>query len=352
MLAKIHCPTCQHRFSIPEGAMGERQTCPNCQTIFRAGKSEAESDGRQANRSSAGSANGVGSPSFRPGLDRTMLAESEPPIRYNCPRCKKPLEAPASEAGVKKPCPACGGRLQVPKAPPVPSADPNLNRTMLASDESNAAAYSAPAPVSPGMAPAPAYAAPAPAVSAPAAGLFPMTPTTKTYVTRGLIAAGVVLLILYGLGVKGAQAEQDRLMKAELDKLKADIEQKQALMDQQRQAEEASRRLWKEQMDKHEARQRELDREREQDLKNQAYLNDQRLAADAKARREEKERQLEAEKLRDQAARDARDAETKATLESLRKQLEAAKNKETTIITTPPPAPYYPWAHPRYYPWW
>src|SRR5262249_27578594 len=67
---------------------------------------------------------------------RTMLAEPEAPIQYNCPNCKKPLEAPASEGGTKKPCPACGQRLQVPAAPPPAAAQPNLNRTMLATDQS------------------------------------------------------------------------------------------------------------------------------------------------------------------------------------------------------------------------
>ena len=52
-------------------------------------------------------------------LDKTMLGgEPSPPIQYNCPRCKAPLESPAIEAGTKKPCPECGQRLQVPAAPP------------------------------------------------------------------------------------------------------------------------------------------------------------------------------------------------------------------------------------------
>ena len=45
-----------------------------------------------------------------PNLNKTMLAGDEsraaPPIQYNCPNCKKPLESPASEAGMKKNCPA------------------------------------------------------------------------------------------------------------------------------------------------------------------------------------------------------------------------------------------------------
>jgi hypothetical protein len=46
MLTLITCPTCHHKFSVPEGSMGQRRTCPNCESIFVAGKSVAESNGR------------------------------------------------------------------------------------------------------------------------------------------------------------------------------------------------------------------------------------------------------------------------------------------------------------------
>ena len=74
-------------------------------------------------------------------LNKTMLAADEglpaaPPIKYNCPSCKKPLESPASEAGVKKPCPACGQRHQVPaalRAPAQPEQDHAGRRRQRAS---------------------------------------------------------------------------------------------------------------------------------------------------------------------------------------------------------------------------
>src|SRR5262249_1618339 len=136
MLTLITCPTCHHKFSVPEGNMGQRSTCPNCQAIFMAGKSVAESDGRINGSTRRGllerAADGAASPPLP--LDKTMLGEVEAPIRYNCPRCKKPLESPASEAGTKKPCPYCSGRLQVPAAPARPTIDP-LNKTLLASAE-------------------------------------------------------------------------------------------------------------------------------------------------------------------------------------------------------------------------
>ena len=77
------CPTCQTRFSIPEKNVGTRQVCPHCQSPFVAGKSVSE---------------GPGPMSQAPANAYTMLGEAESTIRYNCPPCKKSLEAPASEA--------------------------------------------------------------------------------------------------------------------------------------------------------------------------------------------------------------------------------------------------------------
>ncbi len=127
MFAKIACPTCKHKFTIPEGAMGSRQTCPNCQSLFLAGKSVGEADVPMKSE-----------PAAAVPINKTMLGETAPPIPYNCPRCKEPLQSPAIEAGTKKPCPKCGGRLQVPAAPPPTAAQPHLNKTLLASDETNA----------------------------------------------------------------------------------------------------------------------------------------------------------------------------------------------------------------------
>src|SRR6516164_7171509 len=109
MLTLISCPTCHHKFTIPEGAMGKRHTCPNCQSLFVAGKSVAEEVAKRGAPSMLSAA--ANAPSMLSagakgpgGMDKTMLGEVDAaPIKYNCPRCKKPLESPASEAGTKKP---------------------------------------------------------------------------------------------------------------------------------------------------------------------------------------------------------------------------------------------------------
>src|SRR5262245_959584 len=128
MMTRVTCPACRSQFSIPEGDMGKRQVCRNCHCPFYAGTDVTEPQA-------------AGSPPLAPAgaYNRTMLGNTAPPIKYNCPRCQTPLEAPASEAGTKKPCPSCGQRLQVPAAPPPPPAappPPGLNKTMLAGDES------------------------------------------------------------------------------------------------------------------------------------------------------------------------------------------------------------------------
>ena len=134
MFHRITCPSCQHKFTIPEGAMGKIANCPNCQSPFQAGKSVADAEVPMKQQAAA----------MAP-INKTMLGETEPPIKYNCPRCKKPLEAPTIEAGTKKPCPACGQRLQVPAAPkPAAAPQPAFNKTMLAANESSAPAASYP----------------------------------------------------------------------------------------------------------------------------------------------------------------------------------------------------------------
>jgi DNA-directed RNA polymerase subunit RPC12/RpoP len=131
MFARVVCPACQYKFSIPEGDMGKRQVCGNCQSPFVAGKSIGEAEAPEISMKLQ--------PAAASPFNKTMLGETAPPIKFSCPRCKKPLEAPAIEAGTKKPCPECGQRLQVPAAPvaaPPTAAQPNLNKTLLASDES------------------------------------------------------------------------------------------------------------------------------------------------------------------------------------------------------------------------
>jgi DNA-directed RNA polymerase subunit RPC12/RpoP len=135
MLHYVTCPTCQNKLAIPEGQVGKRHTCPQCQALFVAGKSEPAIPPSAPPPEPSMLAGAGAPPSPAPaGLNKTMLGETEPPIRYSCPRCKKPLEDPASEAGNKKPCPYCGQRIQVP----VPA--PGANKTMLGQETPTATA--------------------------------------------------------------------------------------------------------------------------------------------------------------------------------------------------------------------
>jgi len=346
MLTLISCPTCQHKFAVPEAAMGERQTCPNCQSIFRAGKSVAETDGR-----------GKRSPLLKPALDRTMLAETEAPIRYNCPRCKKALESPASEAGMKKPCPACTGRLQVPAAPTPSSADPTLNRTMLASDESHIPQSAAPtitrtaavhAPVPPTVTPGPTVAPPVVKFT-----LLPAAGPARTYAIGGIIAAGVLVAFLLVQGRSAANADYERALvaqKAELEKLKADMEQKDSLM---REIRQAMLEKQKDDQRKLDDLDRKLKEERDSNLRYLASLEDKSLRDKEKARLEKEERAREEEKQAAAKRQADRDLEFKLKLEALERERQNAKKQETVIISQPAPVHpgyYYPW-HPRYHPW-
>ena len=134
MIAAVKCPACRYEWTIPEGEMGSRHVCPNCQSPFLAGRSVTITGSDDL-------------PPSSPGYVKTMIGDTMPSIKYNCPRCKKSLEAMSSEAGTKKPCPGCGQRVQVPAAPPpalaaapAAAAHPSLNRTMVGSDESMTAA--------------------------------------------------------------------------------------------------------------------------------------------------------------------------------------------------------------------
>jgi len=112
MISVVYCPTCQHALKVEDAQLGRRFTCPSCNSPFLA----------------AAPAGAKAGPEAAAPLNKTMLGEIEPPIQYSCPRCKKPLEDPASEAGTKKPCPHCGQRVQVPAASTAGAAP---NKTML-----------------------------------------------------------------------------------------------------------------------------------------------------------------------------------------------------------------------------
>ena len=232
--------------------MGKRQICPNCKSPFLAGRSASDDEvalkfepgqqgfGAGVNKTMLGETappilyncpkckKALESPAIEagtkkpcpacgqrlqvpaapptPALNKTMLGETEPPIRYNCPTCKKPLESPAIEAGTKKPCPACGQRLQVPLSSPGGAPRPNLNKTILASDESKPQAGGIQTDYPSGRPPAGA------AVPSQTAG--DALPFYKRPYGMAAIAAGglLVLLLLACLATApGASAEREKL---------------------------------------------------------------------------------------------------------------------------------------------
>jgi DNA-directed RNA polymerase subunit RPC12/RpoP len=391
MFARVTCPACQYALSIPEGEMGKRYTCPNCQSPFFAGKTAGE-----AVSPAAFSAAPLSSAGPAGGYAKTLLGEMAPPIKYNCPRCKAPLEAAASEAGTKKPCPSCGQRLQVPAAPPpAPAAagQPNLNKTLLASDESQAAPpikYNCPnckkpleapageagtkkncpscgqrlqVPAAPAGSPtlnktmlasdegraspagAAAYAARAAGAPAPAApgphfvGPVPLTPRNVA------IAAGVLLLLLFVVPaiLRGGKVEDTTaLAKAqqELEKAKAEIEQRKKELELQKQAAADTHR----QLEEMAAKMRAQD---EKMLDTLRRISDQKQKDELEAKWQQEKREMERnqQKLLEEA---------KARLDESKRALDAAQQaqqRQQTIIQQPPVI-YYPPYSPRYYwPW-
>jgi DNA-directed RNA polymerase subunit RPC12/RpoP len=132
MFTKVACPTCGHVFSVPEGQMGRRLSCPNCQCLFVAGRNAADLGSSPPAPASPAPPR---PPSAPASVNKTVLGEIEPPVRYTCPRCKASLESPTSEAGSKKPCPSCGQRLQVPAPPASHVPMPSVNKTVLGVSE-------------------------------------------------------------------------------------------------------------------------------------------------------------------------------------------------------------------------
>jgi DNA-directed RNA polymerase subunit RPC12/RpoP len=353
MFASITCPACRHKFTIPEGAMGSRHNCPNCKTPFIAGKSVPDKSLPEAKEASVPMKY---EPAPQPaGINKTMLGETEPPIRYNCPRCKKPLESPAIEAGTKKPCPSCGQRLQVPAPPPPP---PGLNKTILASNEGNvlptAVAPGAPASLPMGtVAASPVPVAPAPAAAAPSF-------SKPIALIAGVLAGGIFLLLCTCLlvvllsGPSAADREKMALAQKqvadaqkELEELKRSIAAREAAVAQQKLIEDKFADMMRQIKDREDRaiRQAELDRE--------AYRNDQQKAAQAKQAADQKQRELDDEKLKtlkqEQAARDAL-AKVQAELDALKQR----QTQATTVVAQPPVVYSYPLYHPyRYWsPWW
>jgi len=126
MVANVTCPTCGNKCRLPEPSPGSEMRCPACLNLFAIKPAPASP---LMARSAAVEAPGI--PASPP--NRTMLAQTEAMIRYNCPRCKKSLESPVSFAGQKLNCPDCNQRLQIPQpsAPPAPL----VNKTILAVEE-------------------------------------------------------------------------------------------------------------------------------------------------------------------------------------------------------------------------
>jgi len=146
MAATITCPTCGHKCRAPAAQAGQEARCPACLNSLP-GTAQAPAPAPLLSRPRPADPSPPISP---PALNRTMLAEPEAMIRYNCPRCKKSLESPASFAGQKLACPECGQRLQIPQ--PSAPAPPPLNKTILAVEET--AAPVPPAPTVPTAVPA------------------------------------------------------------------------------------------------------------------------------------------------------------------------------------------------------
>ncbi len=401
MLANVTCPACQHRYYLDEGEMGSRQICPKCQSPFFAGKSMTEGRAAASPTLAAAAAAqpsyaktmiGEAAPPIKyncprckapleaegieggmkkncpnctqrhqvpaaakpepvaqsPALNKTLLASDEsaapppaPPIKYNCPGCKKPLESPVDQAGTKRNCPACNQRLQVPAAP---SGKPNINKTMLAADESTAPATAAVGVPSangergsvPGAAPAPAN---------------PWALTPKN------VAIGVVLLLLLLLivpavirGGKSEDMEAVAKAKLELEKQKLDIEQKKLEYDRQDRAAAETRRRFDE--ESKERREQEA-RTREENRRALALADDDRKAALKKQQQQEQERREADSRERDAKFQHLLE-ESQKNLEKTKRDLEASQQKQqnTQTIIHQPPAYYYPPYHPRYYwPW-
>ena len=137
MVANVTCPTCGHNCRLPESILGQEARCPACLNLFPVKAPAPSLLSRSASAPPAVSLSAAPP-------NRTLLAQPEAMIRYNCPRCKKSLESPVSFAGQKLNCPDCNQRLQIPQ-PPSPPAPP-VNKTILATVESTAPVAS-PSPV-------------------------------------------------------------------------------------------------------------------------------------------------------------------------------------------------------------
>jgi DNA-directed RNA polymerase subunit RPC12/RpoP len=407
MLARISCPACHNQSSIPEGDMGTRQVCAKCHSPFIAGKALTEPQGAGNPTSGAAAAYNktmLGdtasaikyncprcqaplealsieagtkkscpacsqriqvpaappppAPAPQPSLlNRTMLTAEDrwpaaPPIKYNCPACRKPLEAPASEAGVKKPCPACGQRHQVPAAAAPAARQPNLNKTMLAADPNSPQPIGGQPGYSTLTAPGAAPGAPAPA-PAPA-GLITIGSYTisKRTLAIGAVVAVLLLIFVVPAVIRGGKTEDlvaAAAQKQELERATAEVQRRQAELESLNKFENEQRDKIKSMEDKQSA-----DEQRRRDDFHEAVrsITDQKLRADMEDKYKEQDRKAEQEKREREKEQQKILADAKAAADASKAALDAAKQQQQTIIQQPPPvyyAPPYSWRY--YYPW-
>jgi DNA-directed RNA polymerase subunit RPC12/RpoP/Skp family chaperone for outer membrane proteins len=397
MLANVTCPACHHKFWLDESQMGSRQICPSCNSPFFAGKSMAEARvgapagpaaqagyaktmltddsappikyncprckaALEAASSEAGTKKNCPQCTQRhqvpaqlklepsaagPNLNKTMLAGDEsaapkPPIKYNCPNCKKPLEAPAEQAGMKNNCPSCGQRLQIPAAP---AGAPSLNKTRLATDAgagtASPAAYSADG----GRGSVPAAAG-----AAPAAVAWPqyVTPRNVALAVGALLALWIVISLLRPpTPIVDKKAEAD--LQVALEKVRGEFELKKQERDQEfkrQQAEldrrETEKRRYEEQKDRDDRDHREALLRIEDENQKKKFDREYKLAQQKKEdadREKERQHQEEMERAKDRLA-------------AKQRELDAANQRQQTIITAPQPVYYPPWYSPHRYWWW
>ncbi|GIW81563.1 MAG: hypothetical protein KatS3mg105_3370 [Gemmatales bacterium] len=384
MFHVTRCPSCDTRFSIPEAKVGTRQICPHCQTPFVVGKGVIEPPSMLS----------MEKPSMlSQSLASTMLGQVEEMIRYKCPRCQKPLEAPKSEAGVKKPCPACGQRLQVP-APSTPAGDPSLNKTLLAEEQSTAPPppihYNCPKCKTPLESPAteagrkkpcpkcgqrlqipypsssgasnlnktllaeetsptgitPGQPLISSSLHAPSAG-DAKTSRRALYIGTGIGGAIFVLLLVLIMTAPQASAarKQYELAQKQLEELKAkELEYQQLLKklteDKDREMREAAKRF--------EEQQKQMQALFEQQLRK--YQDENERAKQKQAIEQELQRKLAEMKAQHEAElKRLREEQAKKT-ESVQKQLNQVVEKQT-VVHQAVPVPYYRW-HPYYWYGW
>jgi DNA-directed RNA polymerase subunit RPC12/RpoP len=123
MVVNVTCPTCGNKCRFPEESARQGARCPACLNLVPIESAAPSLLARSA----------AVEPPPAEAVNRTVLAQPEPMIRYSCPRCKKSLESPASLAGQKLHCPDCNQRLQIPQ--PSTPPPPAVNKTMLAVEE-------------------------------------------------------------------------------------------------------------------------------------------------------------------------------------------------------------------------